>query len=707
MELRALAERILLHPDLEVKLTCPDKVTDENPGKPVIHDLSPERNQVLQFKDHQGDTSFPALHTLEKDETRGRVLHFFANHELLATELMALVLLKFPEAPKAFRRGILKTLKDEQEHTRMYVRRLADMGMVFGQFPVNGYFWKMIAPMSTPMDYVSRLSLTFEQANLDFSAYFAQRFGLIGDRASQALMEKIYRDELTHVGYGLKWFRRWKDPKLTDWQAYEKQLEFPMSPQRAKAVPFNLKARQQVGLDADFIQRLYVYSKSKGRTPRIHVFNPYAEQFMMAGPGFTPNRQQKSIQEDLETLPLFLCRSDDVVLVRRPQRIAYLAKLKDCGFALPQTECVSEKGLEEASELRRRKVGALCPWAWSPCGYQVMKPLMAQLTQACPPVGEAWYESIRPLFAKDWAADQLRAFLRSRSDGQWLIAEDAIGQSCDSEAEVLNQIESLRQKGYPRVVVKSLYGSAGGNMLRCWESKISERQMGWIANALRREGALLVEPWLDRMMDFSVHWQVEPGAIRWIGWSHLKVDDRGHYRGSLWMPSFMRAMPKELAKFAHEGEPERLRRLFHDLKEFLFPHLKQAGYLGPVGVDAAIFRGGDGRPRLKPVIEINPRYTMGRLSIEVGRHHAPGSAGYLQILNQRDLERHGHDSFDAWSRSIEKALPVVTDERGRLVSGAVFLNDPTTASGCLALWQASRNIKAFWEVWHPLEATLA
>ena len=29
MELRALAERILLHPDLEVKLTCPDKVTDE------------------------------------------------------------------------------------------------------------------------------------------------------------------------------------------------------------------------------------------------------------------------------------------------------------------------------------------------------------------------------------------------------------------------------------------------------------------------------------------------------------------------------------------------------------------------------------------------------------------------------------------------------------------------------------------------------
>ena len=181
---------------------------------------------------------------------------------------------------------------------------------------------------------------------------------------------------------------------------------------------------------------------------------------------------------------------------------------------------------------------------------------MAQLTQACPPVGEAWYESIRPLFAKDWAADQLRAFLRSRSDGQWLIAEDAIGQSCDSEVGVLSQIECLRQKGYPRVVVKSLYGSAGGNMLRCWESKISERQMGWIANALRREGALLVEPWLDRMMDFSVHWQVEPGAIRWIGWSHLKVDDRGHYRGVFGCLRSCEPCPKSLPSLPMRESPK-------------------------------------------------------------------------------------------------------------------------------------------------------
>ena len=86
--------------------------------------------------------NFPALHRLEQERERGRLLHFFANHELLATELMALVLLKFPDAPAAFRKGVLQTLKDEQEHTRLYLQRMKECGIHFGELPVSGYFWR-------------------------------------------------------------------------------------------------------------------------------------------------------------------------------------------------------------------------------------------------------------------------------------------------------------------------------------------------------------------------------------------------------------------------------------------------------------------------------------------------------------------------------------------------------------------------------------
>ena len=93
-------------------------------------------------------------------EERGLVLHFFANHELLALELMALALLKFPDAPQKFRRGVVQTLKDEQEHVRLYRRRMDEIGVEFGQIPVSDYLWKAIAPMRRPSVFVTGLSLT-------------------------------------------------------------------------------------------------------------------------------------------------------------------------------------------------------------------------------------------------------------------------------------------------------------------------------------------------------------------------------------------------------------------------------------------------------------------------------------------------------------------------------------------------------------------
>src|SRR5674476_1301500 len=135
MELREFAERVLFATTLDEKLICPDQLTDERPGAAIIAPAAPGRPAVLQFKPHGtgGKSEFPGLHRLEQKSERGKLLHFFANHELLATELMALVLLKFPAAPAAFRRGLLQTLKDEQEHTRLYLKRMQACGIEFGE----------------------------------------------------------------------------------------------------------------------------------------------------------------------------------------------------------------------------------------------------------------------------------------------------------------------------------------------------------------------------------------------------------------------------------------------------------------------------------------------------------------------------------------------------------------------------------------------
>src|SRR4030095_7020087 len=114
--------------------------------------------------------------------------------------------------------------------------------------------WRSISGMQNPMDYVAGLSLTFEQANLDFARQFAAGFKQVGDEESARLLDKIYRDEIAHVAYGLKWFRKWKNPRESDWEAFCHQLRFPLSPQRAKGgMSINVEGRRAAGLDAEFI----------------------------------------------------------------------------------------------------------------------------------------------------------------------------------------------------------------------------------------------------------------------------------------------------------------------------------------------------------------------------------------------------------------------------------------------------------------------
>lgn len=293
MELREFAERVLFATTLEEKLLRPADITDEKPGTALVTPSAPGRPAELQFKatgtarDH-----FPGTRNLEQTRERGQLLHFFANHELLATELMALVLLKFPEAPAAFRKGVLQTLKDEQEHTRLYLRRMADCGIHFGELPVSGYFWRSVSTMENPLDYVSSLCLTFEQANLDFARHYAATFAQVGDQPTAELLEKIYRDEIGHVAYGLKWFRRWKNPDESDWDAFCRQLKFPLSPQRAKGITLNVAGRRAAGFDPQFIAQLDVYAQSRGRTPNVFVFNPLAEARIAQGKAFNPAKHQ-------------------------------------------------------------------------------------------------------------------------------------------------------------------------------------------------------------------------------------------------------------------------------------------------------------------------------------------------------------------------------------------------------------------------------
>src|SRR5690242_15839850 len=126
-------------------------------------------------------------------------------------ELMALVLLRFPEAPFQFRLGLARIIQEEQSHLRLYLSRMKELGVQFGDLPVSDYFWNAMKGLKSPLEFVVQMSLTFEQANLDFSLFFMNAIKKVGDEKTAAVLDRVFREEIGHVKHGLIWFNRWRE----------------------------------------------------------------------------------------------------------------------------------------------------------------------------------------------------------------------------------------------------------------------------------------------------------------------------------------------------------------------------------------------------------------------------------------------------------------------------------------------------------------
>jgi uncharacterized ferritin-like protein (DUF455 family) len=687
MELREFAEQVLFATRLEEKLVYPEVITDERPGAALAAPKIPGRPLELRFKPQTGATNdFPGVRRLEQENERGRLLHFFTNHELLATELMALVLLRFPDAPAAFRRGVLQTLKDEQRHTQLYLERMKACGVHFGQLPVSGYFWRSVATMSSPMDYVAGLSLTFEQANLDFCRQFARGFSAVGDQETARLLERICRDEIGHVAYGLKWFRRWKDPQVSDWEAFRRQLKFPLSPSRAKGMALNIEGRRAAGLDPEFIAELNIYSQSKGRTPSVFLFNPFAEGYIAYGKAYTPVKHQALLAQDLANLPQFLARQDDLALVPARPSVQFLSGIKQTGFPLP--EFVE---LNRMHELTGRKLGRLRPWAWGPDSVELLEPLFPSVTGEQRKSGQCFNAGIAQLYSKAWSAQFLSKILEQWKGEPWLCTEAEVGVAVTDLEAALDVIAAIRGRGHHRVVAKQALGLAGHNSIRLWEPELLESQRQWLARAFENGRQLVLEPWLEREMDFSVQLEMESGGLRLCGYTGLLNDNKGQYQGNFAEPAYARRIPSRIQKLFREPPDiaARLQRLYADIATRLEVELRRLDYQGPLGLDAFVYRSPTGECRLKPVVELNPRYTMGRLTIELMKRTCPGSQGVFRLVNRAQAKRERFETFPDWGHSLQERCPLRLEGEPmpRIRSGAICLNDPAQAQVCLAVFQ--------------------
>src|ERR1035437_2592894 len=418
------------------------------------------------------------------------------------------------------------------------------------------------------------------------------------------------------------------------------------------------------------LQSPAVVADSKGRTPSVFVFNPLAEGHIARGKSFTPVKHQAMLAADLAHLPQFLCRSDDIVLLAKRPSVECLNAIKQAGFPLPEFVELKEGRIDPASNLCQRKLGSLRPWAWGPDSVELLEPLFAHVTGEARTASQRFNEHIARLYSKAWSADFLRTVLARGRRGElseqvkkvgrrgppatpragrggargppppayepWLCTEDEAGVAVDTLEGALEAIAAIRRRGHHRVVAKESHGLAGHNAIRLWEPEMLATQQRWLIHAVQKGRQVVIEPWLDRVLDFSVQLEMGPRNLKLRGYTGLINDPKGQFQANWAAANYDRRIPVNVAALFGEAADisGRLQRLFGDILSLLEAELQRAGFVGPVGIDAFVYRTPQGGCRLKPVVEVNPRYTMGRLTVELMKQVAPSSHGWFRLVSR-------------------------------------------------------------------------
>jgi uncharacterized ferritin-like protein (DUF455 family) len=253
---------ILESGDLATKLTPPTAGAFE-PCQPPTDDrgvpMRPARDPALSMRGQV--ERLPRPGALGDPKARAECLARFAHHELMAVEMFAWAILRWPDLPHRVQRGLLGILADEQTHCRLYLARLDAHGSDLGAHVLSDYFWKHARAIADspagPAAFFAAMGLTFEQGNLDFSPLYRDAFREAGDEASAKVCERVHREEIEHVRFAareLPGLAPDGDAGATDIELYERCVPFPLSASRAKGKRFDAAARREAGLSPEFIE---------------------------------------------------------------------------------------------------------------------------------------------------------------------------------------------------------------------------------------------------------------------------------------------------------------------------------------------------------------------------------------------------------------------------------------------------------------------
>lgn len=336
---------------------------------------------------------------------------------------------------------------------------------------------------------------------------------------------------------------------------------------------------------------------------RIALFNAQHDLALAHGRiNYVPTALVNRLLHDLQWLPLWYEPADCRVLAAEPPADALWRD--QCGAVLGegwQDRLVEPSRF--AKELKQGELYRIEPWGWD-LSVRHRLALWGLPHDAMP------------------AEEQLacwRELAHRRITRQLLeVMDEPVGAgTAPQELTTLGEVE--RYVGaHGECYVKAPWSGSGSGVFQVSQDNVADMATV-IAGIIRRQGSVMCERALDKVLDFAIELEIKAGKVTLTGYSVFATDAHHQFDGSLVMQhDALRAYLLEQCPRLDEVE----RRVMAAVGQCIAPH-----YEGVLGVDMMLYVD-DGVRRVAPCVEVNLRHTMGMVAAALGeRVLAPGRVG--------------------------------------------------------------------------------
>lgn len=351
---------------------------------------------------------------------------------------------------------------------------------------------------------------------------------------------------------------------------------------------------------------------------------------------YTPPASAIKIAEDLSVLPVWYAPEETNIIVRNLPNENFIHSLKSI-ISTP----VSFIEFSEIAFYPDKE--EITPWGWNPALRKKLQD-MGISEYRLPSIDDL--KQLRLYSGRQNAIKMLKEIQQLRSD---FCGKSAFFESHEKVLEYLSA-----QSGDS--VMKMPYSGSGKGLMWIRNSGITDKQTDWCRRVIRSQGGVVLEPALNKTVDFAMEFKIEKGEVTFAGYSLFKTFTSGAYAGNYLLTDEM--IENRLADYVSKDDLIWLKTFYIKKLIQYFPN-----YKGYIGVDMMICKTSSGH-RIQPCVEINMRMNMGMVArVFYDKYVSITSSGIFVV----DFFKKQGDAY-AKNRSNLEKYPQKT-KNGKIESG--------------------------------------